>query len=412
MGARISFAVVALALAPGCFASVDGGAAYVVADLEARNLGTTVGGEALPVRPVIVASGEIEIARSGEPPERVRIETGDVVAVRGVRLIRFAPAEVRPDAIAVRATEADARALAGAVEADVAREGERFLLVGPDVFQRMAALPSDPAGVTEMTPVPIGPALEAASDATERSVRLDDLAERAPVVPLVSPSPIEAEAVRLLEASPFELPNTTPFAFRTGPLAPGRFAMRLAHQREFGCSRGGSHTSTSGAFTLDVQADGRASACAAYRSRNYVYSAERDDTGLIRTDSFERASRMRAGYRGAWRTLDDGAIGVALVRDDTSCSSIAEGAPPRGEPLLLRCVAASGTDAARNVGLPGSGLACAIVRDAYAGTFEPSVENILYLGPGEGWDVRSHDFRWDSVLEVVLASAPIDPLAL
>lgn len=408
MGDRLPFVAFVLALAPGCFASVDGGAAYVVADLEARNLGTTVGGEALPVRPVVLASGEIEIARPGTPPERLRIETGEVIALRGARIVRFAPNDVRPDALSIRAPEADARALAVSIGADLIGRGDLFEVAGPDAFARAAALGSDPAGVVEMTPVATAE-LEVAPEATARVVGIDVSAPE--IVPLGSTSPLEAEAVRLLDATPFTVASGFVLAFDAAPMTPGRFAMRLGLESESGCSRGGSHTSATGAFALEVAADGRATACGSQTSTSTYFSMEYDAAGLMNSDSGVRATRVRTGYRGAWRTLEDGAIGVALVRDDSVCAPLAEGVAPRNTPLLLRCAAARGHDATRDVRLPGAGLACVIVRDAYS--FEPAIDGVfLYLGGGGGWDVRSDGMQYTTALTVVPASAPIDPLAL
>lgn len=131
------------------------------------------------------------------------------------------------------------------------------------------------------------------------------------------------------------MPADLPTGFTPAAFAPGRYATEIRRMMH------GTHAlqvlnedSTSG-FTLELAADGTATACRTWR---YVF---RNDGPEVHT---EDRYREQQGYRGRYTVVDGVAeVELALALDDAVCPHVFEGelALARAPSLALRCVRAT-----------------------------------------------------------------------
>ena len=391
-----------LGIVAGCGLPVDDGVGYVVVDESARGAGLQIDGDDATVRPR-AAIGRVVLRLGDDQASAVTVGVGDVVHVSGAdaAVVRYPLGTVRTDAWAIRAGETEAHELGLDLGADVASRADGTLaLVGPDVWAAVASLDRDPAGVAEIMPIPIE---EAASVAVaplpfgDRSL-LDSRLPRSGAPAIVAQGDLLPD---ILLARDYYARGSVPLppGTRARPASADHYSSLLASSSHHGCSRSSSHVRTNAAIALDLVADGSATACRARTvqttSRSFGLIRPRDGAPLPSPRFFSASSRERTGYRGTWRLLDDGSIGVALVRDDTVCDPLAEGVATRTAPLELRCTGVSGRIRDLDIALPGRGLACVHVGNlleehrGWSGTSEP-----IWLGPDHGWDIAHTWGRW------------------
>lgn len=149
---------------------------------------------------------------------------------------------------------------------------------------------------------------------------------------------------------------------------------------------------------LAIAADGTTTLCRMQATRSSTVSMHFDTAdGPGRSFGEARHEVEQRGFRGRWHRHDDATV-IELVADDSVCGAAHDGTMPV-ERWTLRCsaVRARGTgDAA--VALPGAGLACAVVPEAWRENrgYTVSLEGTdwVLLGSDAGWDIESSGGRF------------------
>ncbi len=435
LGLLLSFSIA------GCAMPGESASRYVLLDEGARRAGLAVRvGDHEPsasVRPraLVANDGATSILIEGAGEARaIDVDGSEIVVVRGAlgAIERWTFGDARPDVLVARGTEDDARALAVALGADLApgTAANTFELLGPEVWERAAALDGDPPGVIELMPSveDDSRALAATSDdgaldappdeVTTVAAQRIGLALTALAAGDVAPAVAPAGTVALSVPGPGDpFRDAAPSSLRFQRAEPGRYAMLMRDSHTGGCSRTWTQSSSVIAVSLELAPGGRATACRARTSRTTMTSMEIRATpegeGLFRSPGSLRTERAKNGYRGTWTRLGD-AIDLVLQRDDRVCEPLRESsfAPP--QTWRLRCAAVRTGDA--TLALPGAGLACAVAAQPWEDNYGFTVRSLdnatalwMLFGPGRGWQIVSNGGRWGGdVTEVTRATRSID----
>lgn len=244
-----------------------------------------------------------------------------------------------------------------------------------------------------------------------------------------APAPHDAE--RVVGASEDRVES--PAARGSDTPVPGRYATAFAYsQHKFITMEHTIGSAIDGRVVVTLDDDGLVRACIGYSERASWSRSKYDPHG---EDRGEREHHRLVGYRGTWRSLDDGALELRLTGSQARSCAFDEGSHALEPPVTLRC-----TRAEPGVMPPTHALVCPLGPDASAlvhaallldgspragswelrkdpsdrggagtGGADPDARPMLVLGADPGVTIRSQDGRGASVELSAKIEAVRDP---